>query len=610
MKGSPLGDRVSIRGVPLGKQGVECASRSTIPSVPILQGRVLVLAMALTTAGAIVACHRATATAIGGASASTRAAAVDALLAKWARGGSPGCSVGVSRHGTTVYRNGFGLANLDHQIPIAADTVFDVASVSKQFAAFSILLLAERGQLSLDDDVGKHIPGWARREHTVTIRHLLSHTGGGHDAFLLQGLAPVLPGGFADQIVDILARAPGLEFTPGSRFAYNNSGYTTLARIVERVSGQTFAAFTGANIFQPLGMTNSHFHDDPARIVPRRALGYQRDGDGFRLAVRSVTDSLVGNAGLFTTAGDLLTWEQNFAAPKVGTPALLDEMTTPVVATGWSVGSRYALGLEVAEHRGLRTIGHSGGDDGRRAHVLRYPDRGLAVAVLCNLQDIDPAALITSIAEIYLADEFPTGDKQSGATETAKSAPAASPLPSSADLQRWVGLYHNASEEIVGRIALRDGRLWAYERVNDDSGFELTPMGGNRFAIPTSPVEVEFVPPNAGRPQELHVVIGGGATMVSRLIAGSTPSREQLRAFEGTYTSNEIHGAYTLSATDTALRMDIPTRGDLSLVPVFADAFSANILGIVRFSRDASGRVTAFTAHGPGVRGLRFTRQR
>lgn len=571
--------------------------------------------MALTAAGTIAACRGATATTAGGASARTDAAAVDALFAKWTTGGSPGCSVGISRHGTIVYQKGYGLANLDHQIPIAADTVFDAASVSKQFAAFSILLLAQRKQLSLDDDVGKYVPGWATREHTVTIRHLLSHTGGGHDAFLLQGLAPTLPGGFADQIVGILAHAPSLEFTPGSRFAYNNSGYTTLARIVERISGQTFAAFTRANIFQPLGMIDSHFHDDPSRIVPRRALGYQRDGDGFRLAVRSVTDSIVGNAGLFTTTGDLLKWEQNFVTPTVGDRALLDEMMTPVIATNWSASSRYALGLEVAEHRGLRTIGHSGGDDGRRAHVLRYPDRGLAVAVLCNLQDIDPAALIASIAEIYLANEFPSAAANGSAAAAAGPAPAsaasgAPAAPSPTDLQRWVGLYHNESEEIVGRIALRDGKLWAYERVNDDNGFELAPLGGNRFAIPGAPVEAEFVPPTAGQPQQLRVVIAGGPTIVSRLIAAYTPSREQLRAFEGTYTSDEIHGTYTLSATDTALRMDIPTRGDLSLVPVFADAFSANILGIVRFTRDASGRVTAFTAYGPGVRGVRFTRQR
>ena len=393
-----------LRGSPRLAEAQDISPLSTLQS---LQSRVLVLTLALTAAWAVAACHRTTATTTGVGSASAEAAAVDKLFAKWTTGGSPGCSVGISRHGTVLYQHGYGLANLDHQVPIAADTVFDAASVSKQFTAFSILLLAQRKQLSLDDDVGTYIPGWAKREHTVTVRHLVSHTSGGHDAFLLQGLAPVLTGGFADQIVDILARAPGLEFTPGSRFAYNNSGYTTLARIVERVSGQTFAAFTRANIFQPLGMADSHFHDDPSRIVPRRALGYQRDGDGFRLVVRSITDSLVGNAGLLTTTGDLLKWEQNFVIPRVGDRAILAEMVTPVVATGWSADSRYALGLEIAEHRGLRTIGHSGGDDGRRAHVLRYPDRELAIAVLCNLQDIDPARLIASIAEIYLAKDFP-----------------------------------------------------------------------------------------------------------------------------------------------------------------------------------------------------------
>ena len=182
------------------------------------------------------------------------------------------------------------------------------------------------------------VPNWGDRRHTITIRHLLTHTSGLREAFLLQGFAPELPQHINQQIVNILTRARGFEFVPGSRFEYNNGGYTLLAAIVERVSGQTLAVFAEANIFKPLGMMHTHFHDDATRIVPNRATGYSRAANGFRVAVRTYTDRVLGNAGVFTTVGDLLRWEQNFADVRVGDPALITEMQTPAIASvghGW-----------------------------------------------------------------------------------------------------------------------------------------------------------------------------------------------------------------------------------------------------------------------------------
>ena len=258
----------------------------------------------------------------------------------------------------------------------------------------------------------------------------MSHTRGGHDAFLLQGLAPGLTGSFADQIVDILARAPGLEFTPGARFAYNKAA-TPRSRASSNGSAVRRSRPSPARTSSSRRQANSHFHDHPLRIVPPRALGYQRDGDGFRLAVRSITTRLLGNAGLLTTTGDLLKREQNLRIPRVGDRAPLDEMVTPVVATGWSAVSRYALGLEIAEHRGLRTIGHSGGDDGRRAHALRYRIEHWR-SRRAQPARIHPARSIASIAEIYLAKDFP--EANASAAAPAKAAPGVSPSSSSPDL--------------------------------------------------------------------------------------------------------------------------------------------------------------------------------
>ena len=534
---------------------------------------------------------------------------LDDLFARWNRPDSPGCALGVARNGRLAYERGYGAANLDLAVPITPASVFDVASVSKQFTAMSVVLLAGQGKLSLDDDVGKFIPDWGPREHRVTVRHLLTHTSGLRDAFTLQGLAPETPGGIQQKIVNILARARGFNFPPGTKFEYNNGAYALLAAIVEHVSGQPFSAFAEATLFKPLGMTHTHVHDDAARIVPNRATGYSRAGNDFRVALRSQTDTVVGNAGVFSTVGDLLRWEQNLDDVRVGDPKLVAEMQTPFVATGWSEASEYGFGVEIGRHRGLRTIGHAGGDEGRRSYVVRYPERGLAIAVLCNLDDIDPAALARSVADSFLGDRAP---ESAGAapTATAANAPSSDPvsLPPQ-ELQSKVGLYRNLSDGSVGRIFIRDGKLMASEDTGDSGGFELTAVAANRFEIAGTPVVAEFVTP-PGQPQELRVSRPGSKPQVSQLIAVTfAPSRAELRAFEGTYTSGEIHGTYTLRARDGGLAIEIPTRSEIALQPLFSDAFGGNIVGVATFTRNARGQVTGFTASAPAIRGLSFERK-
>lgn len=538
--------------------------------------------------------------------AQSAAEKVDRLFAKWDARDSPGCSLGVSRDGVTVYEHGYGMANLDLGAPLTPDSVLDAASVSKQFTAMSILLLAQRGQVSLDADVGQYIPGWGDHGQRITLRHLLTHTSGLHDAFFLQALAPQRPEPVQEQIVQILCHARSLESVPGVRFEYHNGGYTLLADIVARVTGQTFPAFSEANIFKPLGMTQTHFHDDATRIVPNRATGYSRTWNGFGVATRTYTDTLVGNAGLFTTVGDLLRWERNLENGPVGDRALVTEMQTPAIETGWSDTSGYGWGLEIAWHRGLRTIGHSGSDEGRRSYIVRYPDRRLAIALLCNLDDIDPQPLSRSIAEVFLADTFPEP-----AVETKVAAASQPFVLSPQELQNKVGLYRNLSDDSVGRIFLRDGKLMASEDANDSGGYELVPVGANRFVVVGTSAVAEFVAPGAGTSLQLHVTGAGTKPIVSQLIANPfVPSSAQLRAYEGTYTSADVLGTYTIVARGSGLAVQVTTRNDLPLQPLFPDAFGGSILGIVKFSRDAQGAVVAFTATGRGVRGLRFDRSR
>lgn len=530
-------------------------------------------------------------------------AKVDQLFAQWNRSDSAGCSLAVSKNGTTVYERGYGRASLELGVAITPASVFHVASISKQFTAMSILLLAQRGKLSLNDDVREYIPEWADHGSSITIRHLLTHTSGLRDAYLLSDLAP--PGNESadrmDAIVRILARARGLNFTPGAEFEYNNAGYTLLATVVKRVSGQSLRAFTEANIFKPLGMTHTHFHDDPTMIVPNRASGYHRDAGGLHIALHDDLGRIVGNTGLFTTAPDLLLWEQNFVAARVGGAALLDAMQTPAIPTGWSDGSYYGYGLEIGQHRGLRAVGHGGSDPGYDAYVTRYPNQGFAVAVLCNLDDVGSPGLAQGVADIYLSNAL---------RPSVSSAGVAPPrVLSAGNLASKTGLYLDPLNGALVRIFARNGKLMEHDGAGEGEGVELIPVSANRVVVAATQTAIEFVPAVSGRTQEIHVEGSGHKSFVLQQVPTS-PSRADLSTFAAQYTSPELEGTYTLAVRGSDLVIQIPGRAGIVLQPVFPDAFTGDLVGMVRFSRDAGGFVTGFTVFAPGVRGLRFDRRK
>jgi CubicO group peptidase (beta-lactamase class C family) len=494
------------------------------------------------------------------------------------------------------------MANLELAIPITPASVFHVASISKQFTAMSILLLVERGKLSIDDEARKYITELPDYGTPLTIRHLLTHTSGLRDAFLLQGLAAPREGDAdaTEALMKILARQRSLNFKPGAEFQYNNGGYAMLAAIVKRVTGQSLREFAESNIFKPLGMTNTHFHDDPTLLVRNRASGYHRDTNGWHVATHPYLNRIVGNTGLFTTARDLMLWEKNFSDVQVGTPELVAKMQTPVIPTGWPDGSSYGFGLEIGDYRGLRMIGHGGGDPGYGAYVAHFPDQQFAVAVLGNFDDFDPAILIQRVADIYLADTFRTLS-----TNAATSTPAIVSL-SAEQLASKAGLYRDPSSEIVGRFFVRKGKLVASQDDTEGEGLELAPLDTNHFVIPGTKVEIEFVPAANGRPQQTRVTGAGPKPIVSEKLAPFVPSHSELREFEGRYTSPELDTTYTLSVHDSGLVVQMSGRPDALLRPLFPDAFAG--VTIMNFTRDARRAITGFTLRSSGVRALHFDR--
>jgi CubicO group peptidase (beta-lactamase class C family) len=537
--------------------------------------------------------------------ADSKAAKVDQLFSAWNRTDSPGCAVGISQNGVVVYEHGYGMANLELKVPVTADTVLDLASISKVFTAMSVFLAAQQGKLSLDDEVQKYVPEWIDRDDHITIRHLVSHTSGVRDAFTLLGW---VPGGYSTgdtnaAIVNVLARQRGLNFPPGAKFEYNNGGYNLLASILKRGTGQSLGAFAAANIFKPLGMTHTSFGEDATTPKAARAGGYTRQSDGWHVVLGQPGPAVVGNAGMYSTVGDLLIWLENFDHPRVGTPEMFAAMQKqPVLKDGTT--SSYGTGLPTSEYRGLSAFEFSGGGPGVATKVMRFPKQRFAVAVLCNVDSVvvggpaNPDVFTNGVADIYLADVL-----RPAAVASTAPAPSAPVKLTDAELSEKAGLYRGVDSgvDVPVLFTVNHGRMMFRSYFHDDSDFELTPVGGNRFMFLSS-TAWEFVPATAGRPKEWHA---GPAVAQAVTLTASAP---ELRAYAGNYRSDEIGALWTLEVGDSRLNVKNTWPPNQTISPFMKDAFAGDIVGVVKFSRNSRGAVTGFTVNRASVNGLRFDR--
>jgi CubicO group peptidase (beta-lactamase class C family) len=526
---------------------------------------------------------------------------IDSVFAQWDNTRSPGCALGVGRNGTVVYLRGYGMANLEHDVPIAAGSVFNVGSVSKQFTAFSIGLLASDGQLALDDDVRRYISELPDYGQRITIRHLLSHTSGLRDAYKLLGLAgwrigqgryqasrlqePVT----ADDELRMAARQKSLDFAPGSEYVYNNAGYTLLAIIVERVSGQSLREFAEGRIFGPLGMNDTRFLDDPMTIVRRRVSAYQsQPGNQWRIHVP--LSPVVGPTGLYTTVEDLLKWEENFVHARVGGRALVDQIQTAQRLNDGHALS-YGFGINLLTYRGVRRIGHGGDDFGYMSEAYRFPDQHLAIAVLCNF-DTAPI-LIPRLADILLGDTLAAAPARATAVSRAV-----------AGLSDLAGTYWSPRSPVM-RLVMKDDQL------STTAGEPLAPLGDGRFRVGNRPYDIVFAPPQPGMPRQFHVLMPGSTPLLVRTTDPSY-SAAQLKAYAGEYRSDELDVTYTIAPRGADGRLMV-ARQRVDPVPLTAlmpDTFllRESLGDAIRFVRAPAGAITGFEIIGDTPRRLWFAR--
>jgi len=531
---------------------------------------------------------------------------VDAIFAEWDDSGSPGCALGVIEDGKFLYRRGYGLASLELDVPISSSTVFYIGSTSKQFVAASILLAEESGYLSLDDDIRKYIPEIPDYGKTITIRHLLHHTSGLRDYLTLWSLAgeEIEDIHSAAEALEMIARQEALNFEPGAEYLYSNSGYFLLSVIIERATGKSLREFAHENIFEPLGMTNTHFHDDHTRVVKGRAIGHLRRGDG-SIALNMSNFAQVGSGGLYTSVDDLLLWDRNFYDNTLGQDNLIDRMLVRGVLNDGDTLS-YAAALMIGEYRGLRTVAHGGALGGYRAEFLRFPDQHFSVICLCNLAPMNPSGLARQVADIYLADALQT-EPQAPATEQAAELGAEVEFVTltESQLQPLTGAYRDPSDRSIIRVSLEDRRL---EVRRDGYVFHMSPLDDSHFLAVDAPMKIEarFERRDPGRPRLVHVDVEGQAPSTFEPVELFEPSPAQLAEYAGVYYSEELEAEWEMVVADDALYLaDGP---DDPFAPTVKDEFTLSSVSLT-YLRGEHGQVTGMVLDAGRVRGIRFIRR-
>ena len=508
--------------------------------------------------------------------------AIDALFTTWTSS-TPGCAVGVSAGDRIVLEKAYGMADLEHDVPNAPDTIFEAGSVSKQFTAMAVLLLARDGKLSLDDPVRRYILELPQHADAITIRQMLQHTSGLRDWGSVEDIAGWPRGTRVythAHVLDILARQSRLNFTPGARWSYSNSGYNLAAILVSRVAGEPFAEFTRKRIFEPLGMTRTSWRDDFTRVVKGRAIAYAASDSGYRTDMPF--ENIHGNGGLLTTVGDLLSWNRNFVQPRIGDAALLEEAQKPGrLSTGEEHG--YAFGLRVDRYKGQREIRHSGTTASYRAYLSRFPDADLSVALLCNAGDSIPRETLHAVADLYLENVL-------------KPEPDPPPVEiADAQLDLLAGLYRDVERGDVIRIE----RIGHALRLGDDTA--LVPLAPSRF----TDRDGTFI--SFEGPGRATLDVGIGALIAFEKVTQAQPPAAELETLAGSYSSDDAEVSLRVQMRDGALAILRRPNGVFPLTPLYADAFDSE-LGTIIFRRDAAGRAVEFSVVQDRVWDLRFQR--
>ncbi|OJJ14869.1 hypothetical protein BKI52_40650 [marine bacterium AO1-C] len=520
-------------------------------------------------------------------SAKELAQEVDKYFEKTTSNTSPGSAIVVVKDGKVVLNKGYGLANLAHKTPITPHTVFDIASVSKQFAAFAISMLVEQKKIALNDDVRKYIPELANFGHTITINHLVHHTSGIRDWTSTLPLSGVQFDDVIsfDQILRMAYNQKALNFVPGSEYSYTNTGYNLLVEVIQRVTKQPFRQWTDQNIFKPLGMTHTHFSDDYQEVIANKALSYKRHKSG-KYQVRSNQLTALGSSSLHTTTTDMAKWLMNLDNPKVGGKAVVKRMFEPGKLNNGKKSS-YAFGIDVGEAWGTKVAEHSGSWAAFDTYMIYFPEHQLSVAVFSNryARSWRPAQ---KIAKWYIKGVKLNAKKIKTTKKSSKKAQKSISV-SKEKLDQYVGIYRFGAGWYV--TITREGDQLMTQATNEDK-FPMTATAPGMFWIPAYRSSMDFKRDAKGKINRL--IYRNKVRLKMKDIPPLTS--KQMATLAGRYWSAELQTTYEVMVKEGKLYLSHLRNGQFELAQAWNDDFVNTqwYLNSVQFERDAQGNATGF----------------
>ena len=533
---------------------------------------------------------------------------IDTYFKKRYTSDTGGMAVAVVKNGEVVFENAYGMANLEYQIPNTVNTVFHAASLSKQFTAYAILLLEQEGKIALEDDIRKYIPEVPDFGKKITLHHLASHTSGLRDQWRLLHMAGWRPDDVIlnEDIFKLVSQQKDLNFDPGSKLMYSNTGFTLLAEVVARVSGKTFAEFTKARIFEPLQMTNTLFYDDYEKVVPNRAYSYKNENDVVKKSKLSF--STVGATSLFTTVKDLSKWaihlnglpkENKELAERMNTPARLNNGETTEAAMGQWTGVKL---------KGMEWFDHSGSDASFRAYFSRFPENNSAVVLLGNTTPLDASGLALGVADPFLR-EFYKEEVGEGETSGEDKKPQQTydyiKLPKK-ELSKFLGKYRELEEQYDREIKLINDTLVYYRR--ESSQTKLLPVSNNEFKMLNDPNDASvFFETDEQNNPIMRLNINN-----ERTVFFSKYNTDFLvKEYVGDYYSPELDTNISIQIQGELLNAVLFKQNSVELNPIKKDFFKSSNRNLkkIEFLRDKSGKLSGLLISNGGAVNVHYVKR-
>jgi CubicO group peptidase (beta-lactamase class C family) len=529
---------------------------------------------------------------------------IDSIFVEWNKPNSPGCSLGVIKDGKLVYARGYGMANLEYSIPNSPVSVFRIGSTSKQFTAACIVLLAEQGKLKFDDKLSKFFPEFPEYADEITIAQLLNHSSGIRDYLTISYLSGLGDDDFYTDkdIMQWLINQKENNFKPNEEFLYSNSGYWLLGQIVQEVTGQNMAHFAEKNLFLPLGMNNTHFHNDHTHIVSNRASGYVPVNDGYKISMTTL--DMIGDGGIFTTINDLKLWDDNYYESKVLSDEFWDTMIIPLVLNNGDTLS-YAKGIGNGKYKGLKTLSHGGAFVGFRADMIRFPDQKTSIIVLANRGDANPTAKAYRVADIILKDDFIITEESKSKSMNNEEKVIKLSIK---ELEKHSATYWNSKSNYSRKIYLKNDTLRYFRNKNSEN--KLLPIGKNEFKMldVAADLRVKFNT-NEDDKKIMIVTIDNGEPIKSLAYEPVSYKTTELKAFTGSYYSSELGVKYDLRMKNDSLMLYIKGKEISMLSPLKTNLFSNENYGIFKFIDNPNGTLNEFKLMAGRVKNLKFIKE-